>query len=268
MLRSLTVLSLATAVLAVPTPGANPGSSIVDAFRAIRRNNLEKRQSLTGLGLSGDDEEVLTGLQDLLQKSLTSVASGGECSSECESYAGLITDCASGSSYTSIGLCACRSSTLSAMETCGSCFGSDSREDATDFAGYCSDNGAVSSSTSRASGSASASATGAPTDYGYSTINDPTGGGGVLGPGATATRSTGASATNGGGSVASGTAASSAGGFGGLNDIGASASSVAAEASGSVQDTINGGGNGAGALTIGATLIAGAVGGAAALLAL
>ncbi|GAA5834680.1 hypothetical protein JCM11251_003630 [Rhodosporidiobolus azoricus] len=222
MVRSLAVLSLATAVLALPNPVSHSAISLVDAFRAIRRDAqltgeaLAKRQSLSDYDLTEEDQRVLTGLQDLLQKATSATLSDG--------------------------------STLSVMEDCGSCFGSDSREDATDFAEYCSVYGALSS------GSASAglaSSTPRSVTASGSAVRSMTASGAPAASGS-ATRPVGGLSS----------ASSTQDAFGGLNDVGSSPT-----ASGSAQSTPEGGGNGAGALAISASLVFGALSGAAVLLA-
>ncbi|GAA6039929.1 hypothetical protein JCM8097_006804 [Rhodosporidiobolus ruineniae] len=254
MLRLVTLLTIASAAFAAPTPTpAIDTVTLVDAFRALRRDQLavDKRQLL-----SDGQQDALSGLQDLLERAATSVTSGGQCESECTGWISKMIDCYdSSSSYVAIGRCACTDSTLSPMEDCGSCFGSSSRTDATDFRAYCDDaNGALSSASSRATSTTSSSSS---LSRGIS--------GSAFASGTSSARSGSATPTPTGGS------------FGGLNDIGSSvlagdevSSALRPSASGASngQSVMEGGGNAAGTVKVGVALVAGLAGGVAAVLAL
>ncbi|GAA6024067.1 hypothetical protein JCM10207_009297 [Rhodosporidiobolus poonsookiae] len=240
MTRLTILLALATAALAAPAPSVSSTSTtIVDAFRTLRlAAALEKRQSM---------DTVIDGLEDLLDRGISSVQSGGQCSSQCTPWVGYLTDCVSEyTSYVDIGRCACGSDETASMEVCGNCFGSSSQTDATDFASYCRQygigGGSSSTTTSRAS----------------------------VASGTRAVSSTSPTVTSNGQGPD----------FGGLSDIASQTGSAGAAATslrsgdmpttGSSDSTssnpLTGGGNGAGALKIGAGLAAGAAVGAVALL--
>ncbi|GAA5844124.1 hypothetical protein JCM3766R1_004531 [Sporobolomyces carnicolor] len=143
LLYSTLIVSLVGTALAIPATFSlerrHPALAVTDAFAA----RLEKRQS------SGDAAAV-SSLQDLLQKAILSTSTNGQCSSECSSWVSAVTDCTNLDSFLQIGTCACGDTPLSAMNTCGDCFGSDSEQDASNFATFCKDNlGAISSISSR-----------------------------------------------------------------------------------------------------------------------
>ncbi|GAA5912390.1 uncharacterized protein JCM6883_005653 [Sporobolomyces salmoneus] len=123
------LIALTGSALAVPATSLerrHPALAVTEAFR----QSLEKRQDST-VG-------VVSSYQDLLNKAIRSTRSNGQCSSECRNWIDVVTDCATeNSSYTQIGVCACGDTPVSAMTTCGECYGGDSEEDASKFSTFC-----------------------------------------------------------------------------------------------------------------------------------
>ncbi|KDE04335.1 hypothetical protein MVLG_05215 [Microbotryum lychnidis-dioicae p1A1 Lamole] len=97
-------------------------------------------------------------LQGFLTNATTAVTSGN-CSTPCGPYVTSLQNCVStaGSNLTAVGICACTSSTLSQMSTCGGCINGESAVE--QFGEVCKElNGDSSNSTSSASSSASSAA--------------------------------------------------------------------------------------------------------------
>ncbi|GAA5827691.1 hypothetical protein JCM5353_008378 [Sporobolomyces roseus] len=111
---------------AVSAERRHPALAVTQAFR-----QLEKRQS------DSSTVQALSSLQDLLGKAVTSTSSKGQCSSECSGWVDAVTDCTDLGSYTQIGYCACGDTPLSAMNTCGDCYGGSSATDSDNFSSFC-----------------------------------------------------------------------------------------------------------------------------------
>ncbi|KAM0787390.1 hypothetical protein ACM66B_003475 [Microbotryomycetes sp. NB124-2] len=125
---SVSVAALASiAVVAAQTSGhALIGTSLTSAFL----HKLAKRQ---------DIGSTLQDLQSLLRDAITAAQGNGQCSQECSSWVTPIQSCVStNTNNEDIGLCACQESTVSAMQSCGTCLGSSQGSAAEGVANICS----------------------------------------------------------------------------------------------------------------------------------
>ncbi|GAA5880156.1 hypothetical protein JCM16303_001232 [Sporobolomyces ruberrimus] len=165
LIASTLVLTLFGTVLAVPASDLRRRDPTEAISKALQ---LAKRQSS-----SSSTAEAISSLQDLLGKVVGNTS--GKCSSECSGWVDGISECTELDDYTQVGICACGDERLSAMDTCGDCYGIASGQDADNFASFCRENldaisslstapggSSTSSAGSVGSGSRTATATGAP----------------------------------------------------------------------------------------------------------